>query len=147
MSAASFGTSVYLRKPPQSFMMTMTAVLPWVMLKKPTSWMQHMDIKYYFLCKWVDQDLAHLEHIDTSINIANHLTKNLKHTLFHCHANYLLGYVPPASTCIFASHCMGPCPTTKLLHRQPMADCTPSWLAQSSMPVAHWIVGGMLRCR
>jgi hypothetical protein len=69
--------------------------------KKPTLRTRHMDIKYLSLCKWVDRDLVCLERIDTSINMADHLTKNLTHTLFHCHADYLLGHVPPAYSPIY----------------------------------------------
>jgi hypothetical protein len=63
--------------------------------QKPTSWTQHIDIKYFALCEWVEQDLILLGRIDTSINIADHLTKILSCTLFHRHADYLLGHVPP----------------------------------------------------
>jgi hypothetical protein len=51
--------------------------------QKPTSRRRYMNIEYFSLCEWVDQDLARLECIDASINIANHFTKNLSHTLFH----------------------------------------------------------------
>ena len=37
----------------------------------------------------------HLERIDTTINMADHLTKGLQRALFHRHADYLLGHVPP----------------------------------------------------
>ena len=63
--------------------------------QKPTSRTRHIDIKYFALCEWVEQDLILLERIDTSINIADHLTKILSRTLFHRHADYLLGHVPP----------------------------------------------------
>jgi hypothetical protein len=62
--------------------------------QKPTSRTWHINIKYFALCKWVEQDLILLERIDTSINIADHLTKILSRTLFHRHADYLLGHVP-----------------------------------------------------
>ena len=54
-----------------------------------------MDIKYFSLCEWVDRDLMHLERIDTSINMSNHFTKALNRALFHRHADFLLGHVPP----------------------------------------------------
>ena len=63
--------------------------------QKPTSRTWHIDIKYFALCKWVEQDLILLEWIDTSINIADHLIKILSRTLFHWNADYLLGHVPP----------------------------------------------------
>ena len=63
--------------------------------QKPTSQTQHIDIKYFALCDWVEGDLILLERIDTSINLADHLTKPLSQILFHRHANYLLGHIPP----------------------------------------------------
>jgi hypothetical protein len=63
--------------------------------KKPTTRTPHIDIKYFALCNWVKRDLLLLERIDTSINIADHLTKILSRILFHRHADYLLGHVPP----------------------------------------------------
>jgi hypothetical protein len=36
-----------------------------------------------------------LDHIDTSINMADHLMKALQPILFHRHADFLLGHVPP----------------------------------------------------
>jgi hypothetical protein len=71
--------------------------------QKPTSQTRHMDIKYFSLCKWVDRDLARLECIDTSISMANHFTKNLTRALFHRHADYLLGHVPPTYSPIYQS--------------------------------------------
>ena len=63
--------------------------------QKPTPRTRHIDIKYFALCDWVEHDLIILERIDTSINPADHLTKILTRTLFHRHANFLLGHVPP----------------------------------------------------
>ena len=45
--------------------------------QKPTARTCHINIKYFALCKWVERGLIHLERIDNSINIANHLTKLL----------------------------------------------------------------------
>jgi hypothetical protein len=63
--------------------------------QKPTPWTQHMDIKHFTLSEWVDHNLMHLECIDTKINMADHFTKGLTHALFHRHANFLLGHIPP----------------------------------------------------
>jgi hypothetical protein len=63
--------------------------------QKPTLRMRHIDIKYFALCDWVERDLVLLERIDTSINLADHLTKPLFRILFHQHADYLLGHIPP----------------------------------------------------
>ncbi len=45
--------------------------------QKPTARTHHIDIKYFALCDWIKRDLIHLEQIDTSINIADHLIKSL----------------------------------------------------------------------
>ncbi len=63
--------------------------------QKPTPRTRHIDIKYFALCDWVKRDLIHLERIDTSINISDHLTKSLPRILFHRHTDYLLGHIPP----------------------------------------------------
>ncbi len=63
--------------------------------QKPTPRMQHNDIKFFALCDWVKRGLIILKRIDTSINPADHLTKILSRTLFHQHADFLLGHVPP----------------------------------------------------
>ncbi len=63
-------------------------------VQKPTTRTRHSDIKYFALCKWVECNHIHLERIDTSINIADHLTKPLSRIPFHRHADYLLGHVP-----------------------------------------------------
>ncbi len=54
-----------------------------------------MDIKYLSLCEWVQWDLMILDHINTSINMADNLTKAFQPTLFHHHANFLLEHIPP----------------------------------------------------
>jgi hypothetical protein len=63
--------------------------------QKPTAQTRHINIKYFTLCEWVKQDHIHLERIDTSINIADHLTKPLSRILFHRQADFLLRHVPP----------------------------------------------------
>ena len=63
--------------------------------QKPTSRTRHIDIKYFALCDWVESDLIRLERIDTFIIIADHLMKPLSRILFHWHADFLLGHVPP----------------------------------------------------
>jgi hypothetical protein len=63
--------------------------------QKSTSHTQHIDIKFFSLCDWVERDLILLKRIDTSINLEDHLTKTLSWILFHRHADYLLGHIPP----------------------------------------------------
>jgi hypothetical protein len=63
--------------------------------QKPTPRTRHIDIKYFALCDWIKRDLLLLKRIDTSINPTDHLTKTLSRILFHRHADFLLGHVPP----------------------------------------------------
>jgi hypothetical protein len=63
--------------------------------QKPTARTHHINIKYFAFFDWVERDLLRLERIDTSINISDHLTKALTRILFHRHADYLLGHIPP----------------------------------------------------
>jgi hypothetical protein len=69
--------------------------------QKPTPCTRHIDIKYFSLCKWVERDLLLLNRINTSINMADHLTKALTPILFHRHADFLLGHVPPQYSPIY----------------------------------------------
>jgi hypothetical protein len=64
---------------------------------------RHMDIKYFSLSEWVERDLKMLEQIDTSINLADHFTKSLQPALFHCHADFILGHIPPAYSPVYHS--------------------------------------------
>jgi hypothetical protein len=59
--------------------------------QKPTPRTRHMDIKYFSLSEWVERDLMLLEHINISINLADHFTKSLLPALFHRHADFILG--------------------------------------------------------
>jgi hypothetical protein len=95
--------------------------------QKPTKRTRHMDIKYFSICEWVDRDLMYLDRIDMAINMANHFTKGLTRALFHRHANFLLGHIPPMYSpvyqlivgmytnqfvdieCHFQSHSLLPC--------------------------------------
>jgi hypothetical protein len=69
--------------------------------QKPTPHMRHIDIKYFALCDWIKRDLIILERIDTSINPSDHLMKTLTRILFHQHADFLLGHVPPAYSPVY----------------------------------------------
>ncbi len=44
-----------------------------------------------------------LERINTKINMANHLTKGLTRALFHRHADFLLGHIPPLYSPVYQS--------------------------------------------
>jgi hypothetical protein len=69
--------------------------------QKPTPQTCHMDIKYFSLSEWVERDLMPLEHIDTSINLADNFTKGLQTALFHRHADFILGHIPPAYSPVY----------------------------------------------
>ena len=71
--------------------------------QKPTPRTRHIDIKYFSICEWIERDLMILEHIDTTINMSDHFTKGLSRALFHRHADYLLGHIPPAYSPIYKS--------------------------------------------
>jgi hypothetical protein len=51
--------------------------------QKPTPHTQHIDIKFFSLCDWVERDLMLLDCINTLNNMADHLTKALQPSLFH----------------------------------------------------------------
>ncbi len=70
--------------------------------QKPTPHTRHIDIKYFSICEWIERDLMHLERIDTTINMSDHFTKGLSRAIFHHHADYLLGHIPPAYLPIYA---------------------------------------------
>ncbi len=44
-----------------------------------------------------------LERIDTSINLADNFTKSLQLALFHCHADFILGHIPPVYLPVYQS--------------------------------------------
>ncbi len=77
------------------------ACIAMAMAQKPTPLTRHMDIKYHVLIDWIECNLLQLEHIDTSLNMADHFTKQLGSTLFHQHVDYILGKVPPTYSSIF----------------------------------------------
>ncbi len=71
--------------------------------QKPTPRTRHIDIKYFSLWEWVERDLMLLECINTSINMLDHMTKNLQSILFHCHADFILGHIPPMYPPVYES--------------------------------------------
>ena len=71
--------------------------------QKPTPWTRHIDIKYFSLCEWIERDLILLDRIDTSINMSEHLTKSLQTLLFHRHADFLLGHIPPTYSPVYST--------------------------------------------
>jgi hypothetical protein len=71
--------------------------------QKPTPRTRHINIKYFSLSEWVECDLTYLERINTKINMADHLTKGLSRILFHRHADFLLGHIPPLYSPVYQS--------------------------------------------
>ncbi len=71
--------------------------------QKPTTQTCHINIKYFSLCNWVERNLIILDPTDTLINMADHLTKALQPTLYHRHADFLLGHIPPAYSPLYTS--------------------------------------------
>ena len=71
--------------------------------QKPTPRTRHIDIKYFSLCEWIERDLILLDRIDTSINMSEHLTKSLQTLLFHRHADFLLGHIPPTYSSVYST--------------------------------------------
>ena len=126
--------------------------------RKPTTQTRHIDIKYFTLSEWVEQDLMILERIDTSINMSDRMTKGLQTILFHRNAGFLLGHVPTMYSPIHSStigtytnhtvdtnHFLPPSfttPTTAAAarihapiasdYRQPMAAYLRAWIVQST---------------
>jgi hypothetical protein len=43
-----------------------------------------------------------LDRIDTKLNMSDHFTKNLSRTLFHRHADFLLGHIPPSYSPVYS---------------------------------------------
>ena len=76
-----------------------------------------MDIKYNVLCEWVERDLILLRRADTTINMADHFTKQLGPTLFQRHVDYIMGHVPPHYTVHF-QRLLNVLPLTPLDHTQ-----------------------------
>ena len=60
-----------------------------------------MGSKDHFLYDWVEYDLLLLSCVDTTMNMADHVTKQLGPTLFHRHIAYIMGHVPPQYTQLF----------------------------------------------
>lgn len=62
---------------------------------KPPPRSRHIDIKFYALQEWVERGLVILQRIDTSLNMADSLTKPLGRILFYSHMDYYMGFIPP----------------------------------------------------
>jgi len=54
-----------------------------------------MDIKHFALLDWVEQDLLILEHVQTSDNITDAMTKILNSALFYRHYDTYMGLRAP----------------------------------------------------
>jgi len=108
--------------------------------QKPTTRTHHINIKYFSLYEWVEHDLMHLERIDTSINMSDHMTKGLQTTLFHRHADFILGHVPPMYSPVYNSiigtytnH------TVDIEHFVPPSFTTPTTAAAARIHAPHLV--------
>ena len=62
---------------------------------QPTKRTRHMDVKYFAIQNWIENDLLVLARIDTSDNESDTMTKNVGRTLFYRHQDYLMGEIIP----------------------------------------------------
>jgi hypothetical protein len=97
--------------------------------QKPTTRTRHMDIRFFALSDWVERDLILLEHIHTSINESDHLTKTLERTLFYRHVDYIMGHIPPMYSPCYQQ-------TTGKLSSLPQPDLIPEDLTWSETTAA-----------
>jgi hypothetical protein len=86
-----------------------------------------MDIKYYALYKWAEWGLFKLELIDTTINLADHFTKQLGRVLFHRHVDYIFGKVPPTYSSAYAQFSKHT-HLTKSVPSKMLPETDPVWL-------------------
>jgi deoxyuridine 5'-triphosphate nucleotidohydrolase len=63
--------------------------------QQPTRRTRHMEIKHFALLDWVEQDLLILQHVPTSQNVADAMTKPLEKTLFYRHFDTYMGHRIP----------------------------------------------------
>ena len=54
-----------------------------------------MDVKYFAIQNWIENDLLVLARIDTSDNESDTMTKNVGRTLFYRYRDYLMGKIIP----------------------------------------------------
>eukprot|EP00956_Cyclotella_meneghiniana_P003435 scaffold4172_cov67-Cyclotella_meneghiniana.AAC.11 len=109
--------------------------------QKPTSRTRHMDIRYFALSDWVEQDLMTLERIHTSVNIADHFTKPLERTLFYRHVDYIMGHIPPAySPCYtYATGNAEIQPTSDIEFEDMVVKPPVARAAKCELQLRHWL--------
>ena len=62
---------------------------------QPTKRTRHIDIKYFAIHAWIDNDLIILKIIGTNNNKSDGMKKNLSRTRFHRHIDYMMGKTVP----------------------------------------------------
>ena len=126
----------------------MNAAIAMANSRKPTSRTRHIDIRQFALCDWVERDLITLERVPTSLNMADHFSKQLGPLLFRRHTDYLLGHVPTKySPCwdeIKSNLQRRKVPAgsdpVRLPTLPPEPECLPAAAAKISLPFVHaWI--------
>ena len=68
---------------------------------QPTKRTHHMDICYFSLLDWVEQDMIELEPIGTTNNGADMFTKGLNRTMLHKHRDNIMDNISPWLVSIF----------------------------------------------
>ena len=63
--------------------------------KRPTKRTRHVDVKYFVIQQWVENDLLTLEHIATADNYADAITKSLGRNLQYRHMDFIMGKLRP----------------------------------------------------
>ena len=64
--------------------------------QKPTKRTRHVDMRYFAVLDWVEQDLLSVKKISTHDNSTDVLTKSLGQPLFYRHVGTLLGKHRPS---------------------------------------------------
>ena len=62
---------------------------------KPTRRARHLDLKYFALQDWIENDLLFLQWVSTTNNCSDSLTKSLGRILQYKHMDYIMGRVKP----------------------------------------------------
>ena len=62
---------------------------------KPTRRARHLDLKYFALQDWIENDLLFLQWVSTTNNCSDSLTKSLGRILQYKHMDYIMGQVKP----------------------------------------------------
>ena len=62
---------------------------------QPTIRTHHMEIKEFAILSWVERDLLNIQHIKTTLNVSDVLTKSTARIIFHRHNDIVMGKINP----------------------------------------------------